>query len=64
MTCKVCGSEVSADATFCFDCGDEWGRSLEYQRWRDARTPPEAQACAVVDFITRLRLERLNGAKP
>lgn len=63
MTCKVCGKPPHPFAHwFCEFCHFEWQSSHEYVRF--CSTPSAAiEETALMDFITRVRLERLNGVK-
>lgn len=67
--CKTgCGAERESGQCFCLPCGDLYDEGPEYreyvERWQGtdewwARGPK-----SIVDFCTRIHLERLNGAKP
>lgn len=62
--CKTgCGVSVPDGITFCVTCLEVWADSPEERRASVAVTG-HARAVALVDFCTRVRLERLNGAKP
>jgi hypothetical protein len=70
MHCKICGAETIG--WFCLEHNRAWAGSPEMLR-RDSLPPvydPDGRELferrarvAVFDFITRIRLERLNGGR-
>lgn len=69
MTCKVCG--LSSHGVFCGTHDYQWIMSMENKRvdcfYAEAAMREDMlnlrHETALTDFITRVRLERLNGAK-
>ena len=63
LGCDVCGAAQRHGYALCDSHYDQWCRSLEARRpW-----PPGDRrrlVVAYVDFVTRIKLEELNGAKP
>ena len=61
--CKTgCGRPMNEDAYTCYVCSMAWAASLENAR--GYRWPDPRGAIAFMDFCTRVRLERQNGATP
>lgn len=59
--CRVCSAPVPDNRVLCDEHNDAWNDSGEYQRSKLARG--HARHVAVQDFITRMRLERMNGGR-
>jgi hypothetical protein len=63
--CKAgCEAEAPPYSHICDPCAVRWGKSLECDRSRSIPTDDHGRHdIAFVDFCTRMRLERQNGAK-
>jgi hypothetical protein len=62
-TCKLCGAVVFPDAFLCGPCTYSFHASKEWER--SAMTSDlDRRYVAMQDFITRIRLERLNEGQP
>jgi hypothetical protein len=63
-----CGAITSKSSVVCIACDEAWTNSREFARALEIAqvqpaTYPVRGTVALMDFCTRVRLERMNGAK-